>query len=302
MKGVAASWSPMIAQGLSSGLRPGFQIGLKDRQIERVTGTMNNGNGAVCVWKPFLLPLQGHQNFAPDPGLKPWAMVCGLVAQPFPFLVSPSLFLSIFILFFLSAVPAHAQSKNFSAALNRAATSFNAGKLDEAEKQINAADKISPKHPEVPNMRGAIYLKQKKYDEAQEQFNQALSLDPKFDPARLNLAELELLRGNYPLAEQRFSDLQKTDPDSEVLQFKIILCAVLAGEDQKANDLVSTMNFPGKTPAYYYARAAIALKRGDKANANTYFTNLRKYYTEADSAYFVESLKDVGFLVKEAKQ
>jgi len=204
--------------------------------------------------------------------------------------------------FLLLPFPLHAQSRTFNAALDRAATSFNAGKLDQAEKLINAADKISPKHPEVPNMRGAIYLKQKKYDEAEQQFNQALSLDPKFDPARLNLAELALLRGNYPLAEERFSDLQKTDPDSEVLQFKMILCAVLAGKDQKANDLVSAMNFPGRTPAYYYARAAIALKRGDKANANTYFTNLRKYYTEADSAYFVQSLKDVGLLVQEAKQ
>jgi Tfp pilus assembly protein PilF len=207
-----------------------------------------------------------------------------------------------FLLLLLLPLPLHAQSRTFTAALDQAAKAFDAGKFDAAEKLINAADKMSPRHPEAPNMRGAIYLKQKKYDEAQQQFNQALSLDPKFDPARLNLAESELLRGNYPLAEERFSDLQKTDPDSEVLQFKIILCAVLAGKDQKANDLVSAMNFPGRTPAYYYARAAIALKRGDKTNANTYFTNLRKYYTEPDCAYFVQSLKDVGLLVQEAKQ
>jgi Tfp pilus assembly protein PilF len=211
-------------------------------------------------------------------------------------------FLVIALAILLGTFSAEAQPRSFAAALDQAAKAFNAGKFDEAEKQINAAEKISPKSPEVPNLRGAIFLKQKKYAEAQQQFNQSLSLDPKFDPARLNLAELELLRGNYSVAEQQFSDLQKTDPDSEVLQFQIILCAVLAGEDRKANDLVNLMNFPGKTPAYYYARAAMALKRGDKANANTYFTNLKKYYTEADCAYFVQSLKDVGLLVKEAKQ
>jgi Tfp pilus assembly protein PilF len=211
-------------------------------------------------------------------------------------------FLVIALAILLCTFSAKAQPRSFAAALDQAAKAFNAGKFDEAEKQINAAEKISPKNPEVPNLRGAILLKQKKYAEAQQQFNQSLSLDPKFDPARLNLAELELLRGNYSVAEQQFSDLQKTDPDSEVLQFQIILCAVLAGEDRKANDLVNLMNFPGKTPAYYYARAAMALKRGDKANANTYFTNLKKYYTEADCAYFVQSLKDVGLLVKEAKQ
>jgi Tfp pilus assembly protein PilF len=211
-------------------------------------------------------------------------------------------FLVIALAILLGTFSAKAQPRSFAATLDQAAKAFNAGKFDEAEKQINAAEKISPKNPEVPNLRGAIFLKQKKYAEAQQQFNQSLSLDPKFDPARLNLAELELLRGNYSVAEQQFSDLQKTDPDSEVLQFQIILCAVLAGEDRKANDLVNLMNFPGKTPAYYYARAAMALKRGDKANANTYFTNLKKYYTEADCAYFVQSLKDVGLLVKEAKQ
>jgi tetratricopeptide (TPR) repeat protein len=205
------------------------------------------------------------------------------------------------VLFLLCTLSATAQPRSFTAALQEAAKAFNAGKFDEAEKQIGAAEKISPKRPEIPNLRGAILLKQKKYDEAQQQFNQALSLDPKFDLARLNLAELDLMRGNYPSAAQQFSDLQKIDPDSEVLQFKLVLCAVLAGEDQKATGLVSAMKFPGKTPAYYYARAAIALKRGDKANARTYFTNLEKYYAEADSSYFVQSLKDVGLLVKEEK-
>jgi ferritin-like protein len=53
------------------------------------------------------------------------------------------------------------------------------------------------------------------------------------------------------------------------------------------------MKFPGKTPAYYYARAAIALKRGEKEVAQKYFENVKKYYSEEQCRYFAQSLKEI---------
>jgi hypothetical protein len=57
--------------------------------------------------------------------------------------------------------------------------------------------------------------------------------------------------------------------------------------------MVDVMKFPGETPAYYYARAAIALKRGNKEGAQKYFENVKKYYSEEQCAYFALSLKDL---------
>ena len=126
-----------------------------------------------------------------------------------------------------------ADQRSSSAAFERAATAFNQGKFAEAEKQVDAAEKVDSKKPEIPNLRGAIFTKQKRYDEAAQQFNQALALDPKFYPAKLNLAEVDLLQGKYADATQLYQELKQLDPDSELLEFKLTLCALLAGDENR---------------------------------------------------------------------
>jgi tetratricopeptide (TPR) repeat protein len=193
-----------------------------------------------------------------------------------------------------------AREKSQNSALDRATAAFNAGKYQEAEKLLDAAQRENPKQPAILNLRGAILTKQKAYDQAEEQYNAALALDPKYYPAMLNLAEMDLLRGKYPESQERYRELQKIDPDSELIEFKLVLCAVLAGESARADSLVVRMKFPGKTPAYYYARAAIALKAGQKQNAQTYFSNVKKYYSDDECAYFDQSLKDLGLTLQNA--
>jgi tetratricopeptide (TPR) repeat protein len=185
--------------------------------------------------------------------------------------------------------------RSAGAAFERAAAAFNQGKFAEAEIQIDAAEKLDPKKPEVPNLRGAIFIRQKRYDDAAQQFNEALALDPKFYPAKLNLAEVNLLQGKYADAAHLYQELKQLDPGSELLEFKMMLCALLGGEESRAATMVDVMKFPGKTPAYYYARAAIALERGQKETAQKYLANARKYYTDAECAYFAQSLKEVDF-------
>ena len=191
------------------------------------------------------------------------------------------------------------QSKSDSA-LERALAAFRAGKYEDAQKQIDIAEKIDSKQPEVNNLRGAIFTKQKAFDQAEEQYNAALALDPKCYPAKINLAELDLLRGKYAEAKQRYEELQKLDPNSELLQFKLVLCAVMAGEDTNAFVIVNQMKFPGRTPAYYYSQAGIALKAGQKEMAQKYFTNVKKYYSEQECAYFAQSLRDLDLTMQPA--
>jgi tetratricopeptide (TPR) repeat protein len=174
-----------------------------------------------------------------------------------------------------------------------AVKAFNSGKLEDAERLVDVAEKANPKKPDIPNLRGAIFTRQKRYKEAEEQFDRALALDPNFDQAKLNLAEVNLLQGKYAEARQLYEDLQKIDPASELLQFKLVLCALLSGDSNRASTMVDVMNFPGRTPAYYYARAAIALQRGSKEEAQKYFENVKKYYSEEQCAYFTRSLADL---------
>jgi tetratricopeptide (TPR) repeat protein len=195
--------------------------------------------------------------------------------------------------FVLAARLALADQRSTNAAIERATSAFNQGKLEEAERQIDAAARAGSKKPEIPNLRGAILTSEKRYDEAVEQFNQALALDPKFYIANFNLAQVELLEGKYSEAAKEYEALKEVDPESELVDFKLVLCALMAGEESKASGIADLMKFPGKTPAYYYARAAIALRRGEKEAAQKYFENVKKYYSEEQCRYFAQALKEI---------
>lgn len=205
-------------------------------------------------------------------------------------------------LVFLLAQIGFADQRTYSAALERATTAFNQGKFAEAEKQVDAAEKAEPNKPEIANLRGAIFTKQKRFGEASQQFNQALALDPKFYPAKFNLAEVSLLQGRYPDATREYQELKQVDPGSELLDFKLALCALLSGEDARAMTIVDVMKFPGKTPAYYYARAAVAMKRGQKEAAQKYLESVKKYYSDEQCAYFAQALKEVDLTDMKAPQ
>jgi tetratricopeptide (TPR) repeat protein len=204
-----------------------------------------------------------------------------------------SLLVSILAFF---AQPGSARQRGADTSFDNAVQAFNAGKLQDAERLADAAEEANPKKPEIRNLRGAIFARQKRYDQAIEQFDAALAIDPNFYQAKLNLAEVNLYQGKYAEAAQRYEELQRLDPESELLEFKLILCAILSGDAVRASAMADIMKFPGKTPAYYYARAAIALKEGNKRRAQKYFADAKKYYLEEQCAYFARSLKDLDLI------
>ena len=151
----------------------------------------------------------------------------------------------------------------FDLAVDRANKAIQAGKFTEAEKQIDAAEKLRPSAAEIPNLRGVLLTHEQRYAEAVEKYNQALAIDPRFYPAKFNLAELALLRGNVPEALQRYRELEAIDRSSEVVQFKLAICYLLLGDEAKAKTVTDVIPFPGNTPAYYYARAASCSRQGN---------------------------------------
>jgi hypothetical protein len=78
------------------------------------------------------------------------------------------------------------------------------------------------------------------------------------------------------------------------VQFKFALSYVLDGKTDDAMSFIDTMDFPGKTPAYYYARAAVWLKKGLVKDATQYSLNAHKYYTHSQCSYFVSVLREMG--------
>ena len=194
----------------------------------------------------------------------------------------------------LDPARAATDTAKFNLAVDQATRAIQAGKFADAEKQINAAAKFQPNAAEIPNLRGVLLTRKRRYDEAAEKYNRALAIDPKFYPAKFNLAELALLRGNVPEALQRYQELANIDPSSEVVQFKIAICYLLLGDETKAKAVTDVIPFPGNTPAYYYARAAAWLRKGNWTQVDHYVTTAHRYYPNGRCSYFEVSLREAG--------
>ena len=187
-----------------------------------------------------------------------------------------------------------ADNKPYDAAINKASQALQAGNLTEADKQAGVAAKLEPASAQTANLRGVIAVQKKDYEDAANRFNQAIAADEKFYPAKLNLADLLLLQGKYADARSHYEELQQIDPKSEMIQFKIVVTDVLDDHQAHAVDLINGMTFPGQTPAYYFARAAVLLKNSKVKEAQQYFTNARKYYDEQQCEYFIRFLQQNG--------
>src|ERR1700751_1052954 len=187
--------------------------------------------------------------------------------------------------------------KSYDTAINKASRDLTDGKIDDATKDAEQAEKIEPDNPETANILGIVASKKKDYPEAISQFNRALTENPKFYTAKFNLVDVLLMKGDYDQARSVLSDLSQIDPKSGVVQFKLALSYVLANQTDKAMSLIDTMDFPGKTPAYYYARAAVWLKKGLTKDANQYSVNAHKYYTDGQCKYFLGVLREMGLNV-----
>jgi tetratricopeptide (TPR) repeat protein len=204
--------------------------------------------------------------------------------------------------FFLTASLAHADSKNeakkgYDAIVNKVSGDLTDGRIDDAAKDAQQAVKLDPDNPETANLLGIVASKKKDYAEAVSQFNRALTENPKFYTAKFNMVDVLMLQGNYDQARSILADLSQIDPKSEIVQFKFALSYVLGGKTDEAMSFIDTMDFPGKTPAYYYARAAVWLKKGLVKDATQYSVNAHKYYTEGQCKYFVSVLQEMGLNV-----
>jgi tetratricopeptide (TPR) repeat protein len=204
--------------------------------------------------------------------------------------------------FLVTASFAYAESKNeakksYDTAINKASRDLTDGKIDDATKDAEQAEKLEPDNPETANILGVVASKKKDYPEAISQFNRALTENPKFYTAKFNLVDVLLLKGDYDQARSMLADLSQIDPKSEVVQFKFALSYVLDGKTDDAMSFIDQMDFPGKTPAYYYARAAVWLKKGLTKDANQYSVNAHKYYTDGQCSYFVSVLREMGLNV-----
>lgn len=89
------------------------------------------------------------------------------------------------------------QTKTFENQKALAVASSWRGNFPQALKEIEAAEKINDKDPEVYVIKGAIYMGLKEYPTAEQNYKKAVSLNPGYTPAHFNLCGLYLIQKNF---------------------------------------------------------------------------------------------------------
>ena len=181
--------------------------------------------------------------------------------------------------------------------VNEALVDFEAKKFDDALKKLQEAETLDPKSAFVLNLIGAAYTKKQDYPAAKTYFEKSLDLSPGFFPSVFNLGELFFLQKQYAQALEYFANMLNRDPGNELLQFKVILCLLLTDQMEDAEKLLNRMRFPGDGPAWYYAQAAVAFKKGQKGKSREIQSTAQTLFPGKISLYD-ETFVDLGWPTK----
>ncbi len=181
-----------------------------------------------------------------------------------------------------------------SMAIERVLADYGTQNYDKALEQLFELKDRYPSDPLILNLIGSVYTKKLNYQKAEKAFRQALDIEPGFFPAAYNLGELLFLQQKYALARQYYETMRATDHRHELLQFKVALCDIMAGETVRATKVMNTIKYPGDSPAWYYAHAALEHKQGNAAKAREYVRGAKFIYGPEKTALFDESFQLIG--------
>ena len=187
---------------------------------------------------------------------------------------------------------------------NTAYRAFDAGKFDEALKQLDAIDARQPNLAASKNLRGVILMRQGNYDQAEAALTEASRIDPKFWNARFNLAEIPFLKKDWEEARKRFEQLLSTGQSdlakeaSQLIQYKILLTYLMEGKGNMVDSILAKLELSPDTPAVDYVKAAVALQQKNEAEAKDWITAAQKNYSPQLNKLFVESLYEIGWMEK----
>ncbi len=181
-------------------------------------------------------------------------------------------------------------------AINTVLKDYNEGHYDDALTQLDIADKITPKNPELLNFRGNILMKQLKWDQAQALFIGALAIDPKYFPARFNTGEILYLQKKFGDARTIFLSMLTEYPKNELVIYKIYLTYLLENNIDQAKTYLDKFDALGNTPAYYFAQAAWCYNKKQDKDGNSYVQSAVTIFPPAVNTIFAKPLIDAGWL------
>ncbi len=191
-------------------------------------------------------------------------------------------------------------SLEFRIAVRKAIEHFDARNFAGTIQQCEVMEKIAPASAVVINMRAAVAIEERRLEEGNELCRKALELDPRYFPARFNLAEILFLQKKFAESRDGFEQLLAEDPANELVQYRVFLTYLLEGNDAAAEDALKRIKYPGNSGAYYYAKAAWAIKHGQQEEGDGWIKSGDWVFSRQKNYHLAEALYDLGWLKRPA--
>jgi tetratricopeptide (TPR) repeat protein len=192
---------------------------------------------------------------------------------------------------------------------DQAVRELKADCYDKALQDLDTIDALATRledRAESLNLRGVVLTREREYEGAEVVLRRAIEIEPKFWNASFNLAEIPFLKKDWAEARRRFAAMLSESNDGmgddtrQLVQYKILLTCVLDGNDQMANRLMNELEHSKRSPALYYARAALARQGGERKEAKDWMDVAERQFAASSNKLYVESFYEIGWENKPA--
>jgi tetratricopeptide (TPR) repeat protein len=168
---------------------------------------------------------------------------------------------------------------------------------DGAAKSLDETLSIDPTNTQAKSLKAAVLIYQKKFDDAETIYGELIKAEPENMSLIWNRAEIHFLKGEYSQARELLETLRKRSPLDEMLTYKVGLTFLMEGKLAEAKAEIEKIRFPSNTAGYYYGRAAIAFKEGNKQEGLKWTAEAARIFNFKHNALFADSLVEKGLMV-----
>ncbi len=192
--------------------------------------------------------------------------------------------------------------KEFLKHLGEASRFFQQKRIFETLEELDKAEKIFDKSPELLNLRGSCYVEMRAFDKALTAFRAATELSPDNPSIEFNIAEVLFVTREWQKSHDRFSEILKEIPEnnialSRLVEFKILLCKKKLGMDEEAAALADKFDFHDDSPFHFYAQAALAYDDGDLVKAEEWLAMAGRIFRDPNIlAPWQDTLVEYGYI------
>ncbi len=179
---------------------------------------------------------------------------------------------------------------------------FQQKRIFETLEELDKAEKIFDKSPEILNLRGSCYVEMRAFDKALEAFHEADKLSPDNSGIQFNIAEVLFVTKQWQESHYRFTAILEKVPEgntplSRLVEFKILLCKKKLGQTEEAAALADKYDFHDDSPYHFYAHAALAYDDGDLLKAEEWLAIAARIFRDPNIlAPWQDTLVEYGYI------